>query len=134
MNAPSIPNEYVPEQLRLLTHLLVTEHDFDSGGGLGGEYGYGVNIDTEVFMMHPYCWCEKDDCPWCQGCECPEESDEQCSYCAGGGVNAPNFVYKPTSFKVWWYKYLGRGMSYEGEGLPINWLEEALLSVPRRQS
>ena len=52
---------------------------------------YGVEHENDVFMMHPFCWCERQDCPWC-----------------GGG--APNFWYKPTNFKVWWYKYIGRDM------------------------
>ena len=43
-----------------------------------------------------------------------------CDYCLGkgknatkhgaeAGKNAPNFWYKPTNFKVWNYKYIGRG-------------------------
>lgn len=43
-----------------------------SAGLLGGEFGYGAGFENEVFMMHPYCWCEQDDCRWCQGCACPE--------------------------------------------------------------
>lgn len=53
--------------------------------------GYGVTVDNEKFEMHPYCWCESDECPWC------------------GEMPAPNFRYKPTGFSVWWYKYIGRG-------------------------
>jgi hypothetical protein len=41
-------------------------------GALGGEYGYGTDFSNDVFMMHPYCWCEKEDCPWCAGCSCPD--------------------------------------------------------------
>lgn len=44
----------------------------DSSCGLGGEYGYGVNYETDTFLIHRYCWCERDDCPWCAGCTCPE--------------------------------------------------------------
>ena len=46
-----------------------------SGGVLGGRFGYGARWDNDVFLMHPYCWCESDDCPWCSGCGCvpPEE-------------------------------------------------------------
>jgi hypothetical protein len=32
---------------------------------------YGADYENEVFMMHSYCWCENDDCPWCTGCDCP---------------------------------------------------------------
>ena len=34
-------------------------------GFLGGTFGYGVNVKNDVFMMHPYCWCEREDCKWC---------------------------------------------------------------------
>lgn len=69
---------------------------------------YGTNTDNEVFMMHRFCWCEKDDCPWCGGEITPELMKEF-------GFDkeqetAPNFWYKPLDFKVWWYKYIGRGM------------------------
>lgn len=47
----------------------------DIGGGLlGGEFGYGAWIDNDVFMMHPFCWCEKSDCPWCAPCECGDDA------------------------------------------------------------
>lgn len=52
---------------------------------------YGTEIDNEVLMMHPYCWCEEDTCKWCTG-------------------EAPNFRYKPSDLRVTWYKYIGRGM------------------------
>ena len=35
---------------------------------------YGADWDSEVFMMHPFCWCEKEGCPWCGGCDCPPEA------------------------------------------------------------
>ena len=54
---------------------------------------YGIVYENEVFMMHTFCWCAEDDCPWCNG-------------------NAPNFWYKPTDFKVTWYKYIGRSMEF----------------------
>lgn len=40
------------------------------GGGLGGRFGYGVNFENDVFMMHPFCWCEGEKCLWCAGCKC----------------------------------------------------------------
>lgn len=57
---------------------------------------YGTDYENEVFMMHPFCWCEKSDCAWCGSAE--------------ERKGAPNFWYKPTDLKVWWYKYIGRGM------------------------
>ncbi|MFA5307415.1 MAG: hypothetical protein WC365_08260 [Candidatus Babeliales bacterium] len=45
------------------------------GGLLGGYYGYGTNYENEVFMLHQYCWCEKNDCPWCNECCCVPKSE-----------------------------------------------------------
>lgn len=45
-----------------------------ASGLLGGEFGYGALYENDHFMMHPHCWCEQDDCRWCQGCDCPAES------------------------------------------------------------
>lgn len=67
-----------------------------SHGLLGGKFGYGANYENDVFMMHPYCWCEKEECNWCFG-------------------NAPNFLHKPTSFSVNWYKWIGRDMIINNE-------------------
>lgn len=65
----------VAGDLRHLTRMLVEEHGAETSGGLlGGDYGYGVHVDNEVFMMHPYCWCEREDCPWCLGCSCPSDA------------------------------------------------------------
>ena len=57
---------------------------------------YGAVFENDIFMMHPFCWCDREDCPWCR-----EENP------------APNFHYKPTGLKVWWYKYIGRDMEHE---------------------
>ena len=48
--------------------------DLLSHGCLGGEHGYGAQWDGDVFMMRPYCWCEREDCRWCSdsACGCPE--------------------------------------------------------------
>lgn len=79
------------------------------GGILGGEYGYGVDYENDTFMMHQFCWCEDDDCKWCNR-------------------NEPNFVFKPTGCKVWWYKWIGRSMEKRGR-LPNNWLKVCKNSV-----
>lgn len=142
------------------------------GGLLGGTYGYGpLHYRNSVFQMHHFCWCERDDCPWCYGCTCPGDAwhyyvdgkevsweewqnflwqyleehgvtddtdyvtqkrieDEaethrscvhipSCPYCIGeqfkefgaeAGIPAPNFWHFDSGLKVWWYKYIGRGM------------------------
>lgn len=43
---------------------------------------YGTNFENETFMMHRYCWCEEDDCPWCGGCTCGD--DVACEYYMDG--------------------------------------------------
>ena len=61
--------------LVLITEALAEKGADVTGGLLGGEYGYGANVENDVFMMHQFCWCESDDCPWCWGCTCPEDVD-----------------------------------------------------------
>ncbi len=134
---------------------------------------YGTEVDNDVFMMHPFCWCERSDCPWCVGCECPpgafheyvdgvevfvdefveihrrltaghkygtaeyeagsREANRRrsrwhdpamfCRYHRGEFGNAPNFLYKPTGFRVNWYKYIGRSTEVAG-ALPAGGLAE----------
>lgn len=69
---------------------------------------YGTIKDNEVFMMHPFCWCERDDCAWCGGEILPQLMRE-CGF-EKEKESAPNFWYKPLDFKVWWYKYIGRSV------------------------
>ena len=58
----------------------------------GGEEGrgYGVHFENDTFYMHPYCWCDKDECPQC------------------GTGEQFNFFYKPTGYGIRWYKYILR--------------------------
>ena len=53
---------------------------------------YGAEFENEYFKMHPFCWCEKEDCIYC------------------GEAYEPNFIHKPSGLKIWWYKYIGRSM------------------------
>lgn len=141
------------EELHQLGHMI-------SGGVLGGTYGYGSDFENDVFMMHPFCWCERSDCPWCVACSCPpeairyvlngEETDERSWYSAGRGADrhletvsenqcancrdevepAPNFRHKASGSTVRWYKYIGRDMKTE---LVIPWedvLRDCLTSLP----
>lgn len=90
---------------------------------------YGIEIDNEVFMMNPFCWCDKEDCPWCAsgGDElCDPDKGIRCEECPGvrfadkGAVDcngAPNFWHKASGLRVWWYKYIGRGME---SNIPID--------------
>lgn len=96
-----------------------------SHGCLGGEFGYGARCENDVFMMHPYCWCEHVDCLWCtvwlsNETECTEEQAEEhrrkqvaevfAVYGYGGFEQAPNFWHKPSGLQVCWYKWIGRDM------------------------
>lgn len=75
VHLPPISDDQVSHDLVWLTeHLMKTQGAETSGGFLGGEFGYGAYFENDVFMMHPYCWCEQDDCPWCIGCECGDEA------------------------------------------------------------
>ena len=133
------PNS-LTEALRELTVLLSQVTGAELGGGLGGDDGYGDNFENATFLMHRYCWCERNDCPWCAGCWCEDNNwrdpsqatspkGEQCAWCRGvnqwpdkGALSpaepphqgAPNFWHKPTGIRVWWYKWIGRGMEVVG--------------------
>lgn len=130
-------NEY---PLVLVTKLLYVAKGLEHQGGiLGGEWGYGVEYENDTFMMHPYCWCERGDCLWCCSCECEGHWDtgdgsyhgpdhdwivtKQCDNCREDRTSAPNFHYKPTDYKVWWYKWIGRGEKTDGH-MPDDMLEK----------
>jgi hypothetical protein len=86
--------ELVSSGLREITKRLGEINGLENLDGLGGQYGYGHNYDSDVFQMHRYCWCDQENCPWCE-------------------EDAPNFHHKASGFKVWWYKYIGRGIVIE---------------------
>ena len=67
-------DDTVSEGLRAITRALEDAGFQPSGGALGGRDGYGAYYENDVFGMHPYCWCERDDCPWCAACSCPEDT------------------------------------------------------------
>lgn len=100
-------------ELVYLTEVLTNKifNGESQGGGLGGEYGYGVEYENDTFMMHPFCWCEKETCKWCYGEE-------------------PNFIYKPTNTRIWWYKWIGRSQEQKGD-LPKDWLKKCIKSVSK---
>lgn len=54
--------------------------DLVAHGFLGGDLGYGARWESDVFMMKPYCWCEKEgECPWCTGCGIYRKDCKACS-------------------------------------------------------
>jgi len=74
---PERSDDVISSDLRRLTQILCLNRigdDYDGAGGLGGDFGYGVNYENDTFMLHRFCWCEREDCAWCAGCECPPEA------------------------------------------------------------
>jgi len=109
------------------------------GGLLGGEYGYGVDYENDVFMMKPYCWCEKEDeCIWCMMNDPKENPNWHKMYneikerfgeeCANWG-SAPQFYFKPSKTWIRWYKWIGRDTEIGGGKLPKDWLDKCVESV-----
>ena len=101
--------DIVSQMLTVLTYAISEKHP--SGDGEVTIFGYGCDFENDEFSMSPYCWCEKDDCPLCNG-------------------GSPNFLHKPSGASVTWYKYLGRGMIILDGG--ISWaevLKRCLLSL-----
>ena len=109
---PEVSDDQIGHDLVWLTErLMKTQGAETSGGFLGGEFGYGAYFENDVFMMHPFCWCDRDDC-------------------CGERVSVPNFLHKPSGTAVHWYKYIGRGMEVD---LRADWrtvLRECVDSLP----
>jgi hypothetical protein len=115
---PERSRDSISEDLRYLTEFICRNQvgtDHDGNGGLGGSYGYGVNHENDVFMIHRFCWCEQPECPWCLECACkyhyedPKEYkglviDEECRNCREKPEPAPQFLHKPSGSTVNWYK------------------------------
>jgi hypothetical protein len=51
---------------------------------------YGIEFKNDVFEMHPYCWCGKEDC-------------QQCGHAA-----QPQFKHYESGLEIQWYKYAMR--------------------------
>ena len=118
----------ISDDLRHLTELLDNTGREASHGFLGGEWGYGAAFENDVFMMHPYCWCERAECPWCRSCECDVDENtfevtKECANCIDKLKEEPNFRHKATGFEVSWYKYIGRGMNTKGSVSRQRWRE-----------
>ena len=154
---PTVDDDVISQALRVLTQRLVEAGHDASGGMLGGEYGYGAWYENDVFMMHPFCWCEQPDCEWCNECLCTDDAaiyfvndepatfdewwnadwgtgrsepipERQCARCREGREAAPNFLFKPTGATVHWYKYIGRGMEVDGD-FPKDFLQRCVDSI-----
>lgn len=78
---PEISTDQISNDLRALTEMLVKSGvDNDSGGFLGGGYGYGVEYSNAVFTMFPYWWddcdCGHEDAKWAF-----EDSNSHTNFC-----------------------------------------------------
>lgn len=86
---------------------------------------YGKAFENEVFMMHHFCWCDAEDgsCLWCIhgdhldfdkllgahfGNEDKTEPYQYARHKIRHYWDPPNFWYKPTDFRLTWYKYICR--------------------------
>lgn len=84
--------------------MLLNYCGFNSYGSYDGEYEEELtkcgrfdslgDYESDVFSLHPFCWCDK----------CSEGMDGECPR-----YDKPNFHYKPTDFRLNWYKYPLRG-------------------------
>ena len=130
---PEIVMDEVASDLVKLTRALDAKKlaDGSAGGLLGCEFGYGANFDNTTFTMHRYCWCEKDDCPWCGGDAGPLA---QSRFWGGDPTQrAPNFHHKASKSSVWWYKYIGRGMECAINGAWDAIFHECMVSIGARK-
>ncbi len=93
---PTASSDIDMDLVELTKYLVDTGNGGENNGGigLGGRFGYGTTFENDTFMMHEFCWCERDDCDWCNGTK-------------------PNFLYKPTNLQVFWYKWIGRDMEFK---------------------
>lgn len=118
---PPIADEEMDVALVRLTEAIVTNgHAEWTGGVLGGEFGYGAVYENDVFMLHPFCWCDRDDCPWCGW-------DED-----AGQAQAPNFLHKPSGTTAHWYKWIGRSMEWNVRADWPTVITECFASLPER--
>lgn len=83
----------------------VTKSASSQGGMFGGRFGYGADFENDVFMMHPFCWCEKESCLWCRSCECTHRYFLD-------GVEITQDQYRD---------WIGESPSYKAHGYKAHW-------------
>lgn len=71
---PPISEDYISSDLRDLTKAICGKTGEEAGCGLGGEFGYAIDFENNIFKFHPYCWCDREECPYCGGCNCPNSA------------------------------------------------------------
>lgn len=87
------PEEFMPEGEDFITFFLLAISHAAGGTGI-----YGIDFENETFRMSHFCWCGEED---------------TCKHC--GHDRLSNFEHKESGLKIWWYKYIGRGMCIEAE-------------------
>lgn len=103
---------------------------------------YGTDFENDVFLMKRYCWCERNDgaCLWCLHGDHPDfdrlllekfgtQNYQQFSH--RHYYDPPQFWYKPSDFRLTWYKYIGRDMSSNKDELPGDWLYRIFATHPK---
>lgn len=139
ISLPERSEDSISNDLRYLTEFICRNHvgnDHDGSGGLGGSYGYGVNYENDVFMIHRFCWCGRPECLWCLECFCRYHYrglmiDEECRNCRDNPEPAPQFLHKSSGSIVNWYKWIGRSMEVS---LRTSWraiFDDCMTSVER---
>ena len=103
---------------------------------------YGTDYENDVFMMHHFCWCGKEDgsCLWCIHGDHPDfdrllrerfGTEDYQKHSARHYYDPPNFWYKPTDFRLSWYKYIGRDMAANNDELPGDFLHKVFATHPK---
>lgn len=115
------------------------------GVGFGSEdewsSKYGTNFENDVFMMHRFCWCDQEDgsCLWCLHGDHPDFHKLLAEKFGPGDYqrhadrhyyDPPQFWFKPTDFRLTWYKYIGRDMASNRDELPDDFLQQIFATHP----
>lgn len=72
-----------------------------------GDTSYAGDFTNDVFEIHPYYW---GDCT-CGYDNWGSEANGQTEHAPNCPSIQPNFYHKSSGLVIYWYKYIGRGMS-----------------------
>lgn len=72
--------------------------------------------------------------PYQWHCSCPHEKEAETYFSSNDhaercAIAMPQFWFKPSDFRLRWYKYIGRGMEPEGE-LPADFMQQIFATHP----
>lgn len=128
---PAVSNDLIASGLRALTEELVQHGNGEALGGLGGEFGYGVDYANETFSMFPFYWgdcqCGFVDEEWTQSEKLTNEeyaawaeTHDHLNTCP---LVTPNFKHFKSGLEVTWYKYIGRSMETNEAVTSAEWID-----------